>query len=650
MNMEVTLVSKREQVVSRTPAAVYVITQEEIRRSGMSSIPELLRLVPGFQVGRIDSSKWAISARGFSGRFADKLLVMVDGRTVYSPLFSGVYWELLDTLLADIERVEVIRGPGATMWGANAVNGVVNIVTKKARDTQGAYAAVQSGNIDLGIGEFRYGGKLGMGKRVEGHWRGYTKYLKRNHTSLLGLDPVRTPAGDEWSSMRTGFRTDFAVSKRDTLSFTGDLTEVQPRTRYQLPGEPPHYTRQVDERASAGAGFVQGLWEREDKVTGTATKLQAFFDHTHRKTALIEDSRDTVNLDLQQRRRVWTGSRFGHELMWGAGFGLSTSGTTATPYARMTPASRTDPLFTVFLQDEISLSPEVWSVAVGAKVEHNNYTGLEVQPSARLLWTPGKRHTLWAALSRAVSTPARADHDIFATVASYPDPRGIPIAVTLAGNPNLPAEKIISAEAGFRWQTRRVITLDLALFRSSYDDVFSTEMTAPIFREGLIEAPLRIDKGVYGTTWGGELSMLWKVRPWWKLSGSYTRLALDLHQRSWSNGADYLRFRRESPDHQAQVRSYLDLPGGFEIDMALYAVGDLGPAPPPGIIPVLRPSLRRYQRYDARLGWRSRSGIEVSTGTQDSLDPRHPEFFSELPGAVPTEVGRSFYVRLGRRF
>ena len=399
LDVQVSTVSRTESTVGRSAAAVFVVTNEMIRRSGARTIPDALRLVPGVQVARIDANKWAVTIRGFNGRYANKLLVQIDGRSVYTPLFAGVYWDVQDVVLEDVDRIEVIRGPGAAVWGANAVNGVVNIITKSARDTQGTFVEAGSGTEERSFSTVRTGGKLGQ----NAYYRIYGKWFERDRAGLpTGI------ADDEWRQGRTGFRIDWEPNGCDKLTFQGDAYGGTSGTANRIPDSlPPDFQSTItdDSRVSGGNALLR--WSRTIDAE-TDWSLQFYYDRTSRKavTTGFQEDRDTIDLDFQHRFPLAPE----HSLIWGFGYRNSKDSIRSSPfYLQFYPSDRADDLFSYFVQDEITLREDLLYLTVGSKFEHNDYTAFEYQPTGRLLWTPDPRHSIWAAISRAVRTPSRAE-------------------------------------------------------------------------------------------------------------------------------------------------------------------------------------------------------------------------------------------------
>ncbi|MBI4600563.1 MAG: TonB-dependent receptor [Planctomycetes bacterium] len=623
LDVEVTSVAKKEQRLSESAAAVYVITQEDIRRSGIREIPELLRLVPGLQVARIDSNKWAISSRGFNGRFANKLLVLIDGRSVYTPLFSGVYWDVQDTLVKDIERIEVIRGPGAALWGANAVNGVINIITKAAEDTQGGLVTGGGGSEDPFSGGLRYGGAIGE----RAHYRVYGKYANHDDFVYAGGGD----AADEWDLLQGGFRLDWKAAPSDLLTIQGDTYagEVQSRTTIAVVGPPFSQTR--DDAAHLFGANALARWTHTFSESSEGV-LQAYYDRADRNDHIFPNVHDTFDVDLQHRFAAlpW------NEVTWGLGYRAVLDQLEDGPSAFAAPQSRTVHLLNGFLQDESRFFGDALRITLGTKLEHNDFTGLEVQPSGRIAWIASERHTFWGAASHAVRTPSRAENDIRFNSSASPG-----LVAAVFGTNGTESEALHAFELGYRTRPLDWISLDAAAFYNLYDGLQTTSAGIPFFEASPppahVVVPLAFGNKMEGETLGVELSVAVRATEWWKLSGGYTFLEMSLDARSSAAaGADDAEDR--SPANQAHLRSYFDLPWDLELDLLLFYVDHISGFRVPS-----------YVRLDARLGWRPTKDLEVSVGVQNALDDRHPEFGAE-PLTTPSEVEHSVYGRLTWRF
>ncbi len=419
MNVQVSSVSKKEEKLSRAAAAVFVISAEDIHDSGATNIPDLLRMVPGMNVAQINANTWAISARGFNSEFSNELLVMVDGRTVYVPTFGGVFWDVLDIPLEDIERIEVIRGPGGTIWGTNAVNGVINIITKKAADTRGTMLVAGAGNLDQGFGTAQYGGSVANNT----DYRFYAKYL--NQVDLPGLNGQG--GGDGWHNLSAGFRSDSVLSPNDTLSFSGSLYRGREgNPSLNLPSVTSQSPVDVDPMVNLSGGFLQLSWDHTFSARAD-TRLQMSYDN-YERTDSLDESRYTFNLDFQHHF-LW-GQR--QSIVWGLGYRFSSSKTNGDLTISLNPADLNTQIESSFIQDEIALMPDRLYLTVGTKLEHDYYAGFVLLPSIRMAWQPNGRQMFWAAISRAERTPASVDTAERLNFGGFVGAGGTPVLIGLA--------------------------------------------------------------------------------------------------------------------------------------------------------------------------------------------------------------------------
>jgi iron complex outermembrane receptor protein len=636
MNLEVTSVSKKTQNLSQAAAAVFVITQEDIRRAGATSIPEVLRMVPGVQVARIDANKWAISVRGFNLRFANKLLVLMDGRTLYTPSFSGVFWDVQDTVMEDIDRIEVIRGPGATLWGANAVNGVINIITKQAVDTQGALVSAGGGSDERGFGLLRYGGDIGKG---EAYYRVLAKYFKRDGS----VETSGRDTADEWEMTRGGFRLDWTGLEQNAFTFQGDYYSGDEGEIVINKSITPSFNTTSQANQDVEGGHVLGRWENTLSESSNLS-LQFYYDRNRRKLSFIETQRDTVDIDFQHRFPL--GKR--HDVIWGGGYRYSTDDFKNISLVHIDPIGQDIDIFSGFIQDDITLIEDYLRLTLGSKFEHNDFSGFEYQPNTRLLWTPSQGQSLWASISRAVRTPSRAEQD-FAVVVSVlgdSDPQNpfpLPLVTTINNNKNSESEELLAYELGYRWQTTSALGLDVALFYNDYDKLLTTRQDNLVCRPAgnlplclppfstHIEMSTTIINGLEGETFGAEIATNWQPLERWRLQGSYAYL--NMHLRSKQAGVGTLDFiEGRSPSHQVSVRSLLTLPHNVDLDLWARYIDSL---------PTI--DVDSYVTLDARVAWNPRKDLELSVTGQNLVDSYHQEFLSELGDIPPTEIKRSVY-------
>jgi iron complex outermembrane recepter protein len=635
MDVRVTTVSREESTVGESPAAVFVISQEMIRRSGARNIPEVLRMVPGLDVARIDGNKWAVSARGFNDRFRGLLLVQIDGRTVYSPVTTGTYWDTVNYPLEDIDRIEVIRGPGATVWGANAVNGIINIITKSSKDTQGGMLSVGGGNMERGFTDFRFGGRIGdhLTYRAYGMWSERTKEF-----SLAGN------TNDQWREYRTGLRLDWQPNDRDTFTFEGDFFHSNPGRRDNRPTKaPPFFFDNVEDEVTTGAD-VLARWTHEiDKDSNWS--LQFYWDSFYH--VFTNDpfrwAQDTYDVDFQHQFRLWEKQR----VIWGLGYRLtdidaSQSGRDGGFIIKWFPEHRLLNLYSAFLQDEISLVEDRLTLTLGSKIEHNDFTGFEVQPSGRLLWTPTKQQSAWLAVSRAVRTPSLGDHDVrFTQPTAVP---GAPVFPQLVGNPNFRGEDVLAYELGYRTQATDKLSVDVATFYNVYDNLQVLVSGSPRRAHGATLIPVLRENRMDGETYGVELAATWQLTRWWRLFGAYSYLKMNLHADqslppATARSAEQVQGGEGvNPENQFYLQSSWDLPWNVEFDLIGRYVDRL-----PGF-PGSIPTIESYVSLDARLAWRPRKNLELAVVGQNLLDSHHPEFgTSVLVHAPLVELRRGLY-------
>ena len=630
MNVEVSLASRKPEQLGATAAAVAVISAEDLRRSGARSIPEALRLVPGMQVARIDANKWAVTARGFAGLFANKLLVLVDDRSVYTPLFSGVFWEAQDVILEDVERIEVIRGPGGTLWGTNAVNGIINVVTKKTADTQGGLMQLGGGTAERRFGAVRYGGRLAEGI----YYRGYAKFFERDSSPGAASHKPQ----DGWHVTRAGGRLDYRLSTRDALTAQGDFYTGQVGQSLELVTSltPPQPEIVHADAVIEGFSFI-GRWERTlNENTDLALKL--YHDRSERADVVLHGAIDNTDVDFQHRFRL----RRRLEIIWGLGYRSTRDDFAGTFTMSLIPASRRTHLFSGFAHGDIFLLPERLRLSLGSKIERNSYTGFELQPNVRLWWSPVPEHVFWGALSRAARIPSRGESDLRGIARAMPPDAlfpGSPVAlVALLGNRHYGSEKLVAAELGYR-TLRGEITLDLTAFYHLYDQLRTNELGLPVREQTPspphLLVPLQVDNKARGIICGWEWAANWQRWQRWHLRAVYSYLQMDLELEEESRDEVTKSFAGEIPHHQFSLRSHLELYAGLELDVIGRFVDDLASMDIP-----------RYLTGDLRLGWRSDERLELSLVGRNLLDSPHREFVSTSSGALPTAVEASVHALL----
>jgi iron complex outermembrane receptor protein len=622
-NVEVTTASKEPEQARKTSAAIYVITQEDIKRSGATSIPEALRLAPGVEVARIDSSKWSIGIRGFGSRLTRDVLVLIDGRTVYTTLLAGTYWEVQNVLLDDVDRIEVIRGPGGTIWGPNAVNGVINIITKSSKDTHGALASVGGGNVDEGFVNARYGG--GNGRSFD--YRAYVLGFDRGpefHSDRADFD--------RWRAAQGGFRMDFAANQRDNFTLQGDIYDEGDGERVTAVSYTPPYSQTVDGTALLSGGNILGRWQRT-LGEGEDFQLQAYYDRTNRHEPNFADLRNTFDVDFLDRFRLpWR-----EQISWGLGARAST-GTNPTIVSGLyfIPRTRTDELFTGFFQDEIELIQNRLSLSFGTKLLKTNYTGLQLQPSVRLLWTPTKKQTVWAAFTHAVRTPSDAERAFYLSGFIGIAPDGLPYFARFNANPDFRSEQLNGYELGYRLLLGQKIYFDVAAFYNHYSDLFSEDIIGAPFVETNpppphLLLPANFGNGLLGTTKGVEIAPEWRPTTFWRLRASYSFLQMNLEKspNSLDVGTAPI-IEGSSPRHQVSIQSGFDLAKAFTLDLAYRYVSALP-----------EETVSSYSTADARFAWQVKQYLELSVAGQNLLQPYHYESAGD-PGPL-IGIKRSVY-------
>lgn len=617
MNIEVTSVTRHPEKLLQAASAIQVITRDDIRRSGATSIPEALRLADNLEVAQKNSHDWAISARGFNTALANKLLVMIDGRTVYTPLYSGVFWDAQDYLLEDIDRIEVISGPGGTLWGANAVNGVINIITRAAADTHGLYAEAGGGNQLDEFGGARYGGSLAQSV----DFRVYGKYFDRD----AEVFPSGSRAPDAWHQGRGGFRVDSNPSPLDSLSVHGDFYAG-------------HEGVDAGTVQTSGGNLV-GHWTHVVSDRSDLT-LQSYYDRTHlldpipafllgavevAPGGILRDDLTTFDTDFQHRFAL--GGR--NHMVWGLGYRFTHDVVRNAPSGGFLPVVLDQNRFSAFLQDEILLGSD-WSAIIGSKVEHNDYTGFEVEPNVRLEWGFAPGQAVWSAISRAARTPSRIDRDLVEPVPPAP-------LLALRGGTDFGSEYVTAYELGYRGGLGPRVTGSISAFYNVYDDVRSVSITP-----GTI-LPFYFANNLEGKTYGVELSGGCQVFESWSLHAGYDLLEETLHVRPGQFDLNAALNETADPRHQLSIRSTLDLPWHVDFDAALRWVDTLvtNSGPTPGTVP-------SYFELNSRLAWHAGKGLELSIVGQNLLHDHHPEY--GFPSPTRVEIQRSVYGKVAWRY
>lgn len=610
--LKVVSVTRRPESNLEAPGAIHVVTAEDIRRTGSLTIPDALRLAPGLQASRIDADEWALAIRGFASRLSRSVLVVMDGRSVWSPLFAGTFWDAQDTLLEDVAQIEVSRGPGGAVYGANALNGVIAVTTKSARDTHGGLLVLGGGTEDA-QGNLRWGGVLGK----DVHYRVFGKYAARD-----GTTPV-TPAGydDRWDMALGGFRLDWSRKERDTFTVLGDAYDgSSPQPSAVAIFTPPYSRLAVGDAAFRGRS-VLGRWRRTLGGAGELT-AQGYYDHTTRHEAYYSEARDTVDIDLQHHFD-WGGR---HDFVWGASYRRSAGTFEGQPTLRIDPAKRSDDIGGVFANDELRFLADRLRVTVGTKFEWNDYSGWNVQPSGRLAWLL-RGHTFWASATRALRTSSRVERDILVYTSLSPTQ---PLFARTSGSPDFQPENVVALEAGYKLHVSRLI-LTASAFRNRYYDLAFNDVGPPAPEAGSDPPraiiPVRITNGPGGSADGFEAKALVSATKAWRVQASYSFLDLGL------DGEPGKTFKSNSPRHQFWLASYLTPLEPLDVDVVFRAVGSIAGH-----------NLPSFTDVDARVAYRVRPGLEFSIAGSNLLSPSHAEFGGGF------EVERSGRVQATLRF
>lgn len=609
MNETVTSVSKKEQKLSDAAAAISVLSNEDLNRSGATSIAEALRAVPGLNVNGFNSSQWAVSARGFNGLYANKLLVLVDGRAVYTPLFAGVYWDLQQSMLADLDRIEVIRGPGASVWGANAVNGVINVESQSARDTQGSFVYGGGGDVHQALGGGRFGAQLGTNTfyRVFGSYQLNADYPLANGQS----------ANDGWRGWHGGFRLDHYADADTHVTWQSDVTQSD-----------------LDDHASdAYNANMLGRWKRS-LSDRSSYEFQAYYDRTFRNDNLR--ARSTIDtMDLTMEHTFGLGES--HDLMWGLGYRyVNNYLKQTTPLVAVLDRSFGLSLGSAFLQDDWKVVPDRFTLTLGSKLEYNDFTGLELQPSLRGVLKLAEHHTLWAAASRAVRTPSEVEGLAVGEIpygAPFVGPGGFSYVPTLVGNPNAAAEVLWAYEIGYRFHPEKWITTELNVFYNDYDRLITVGPISQYIPGAPGRAEILFDNYDHGSTYGGEAALTIAVTESWRLTASYALLVASLHSAA---NTDPEGTEDGSPRNQFMLRSAYDFSPALSLDVQCRYVDTTR-------------AVSSYITADVHVSFRPTDRLELSVVGQNLLDNQHPEHRVE-PVAVTAEVPRSVYGKVTWRF
>jgi iron complex outermembrane receptor protein len=627
VNVKVTSVAKGQTDLFTSPAAISVVTSDDISRLGITSIPEALRLVPGMDVAQINANQWAVSSRGFNAQFSRDLLVLVDGRTVYVPSSSGVFWNSQDVVMEDLDRIEVIRGPGATLWGANAVDGVINVISKSADQTQGLLLSSSAGTSEQDSATVRYGGELATNLY-------YRVYAQRSDQDGFTTSAGQ-PAGDAWDSSQGGFRMDWEPPTQNVVTFQGDYYYSIAETPTDLVALAPPSVSFITGKEYNEGGNELGRWTR-DFSDSAQLSLQAYFDHVEEGDGFGNLIQNTYDIQLQDRFSLGSWNDF----LFGTGYRYQTVEDTPSFDLTWTPETQNIRLFNIFGQDDITAVPDRLHFILGTKLEDNSLVEWKVEPNGRLLWTPTGNQSVWVAVSRAARTPSLFELDSRLNAAAFATgPSSPPALVSIFGNPNNTSEELLAYEVGYRVAPTKNLSFDITGFYNVYDDLLIAVANPTIF-ETSPSPPNVLISSTYmnagsGETYGVELSSQWHVLENWRLTASYSWLGTRLTPASGFS---------QSPQQQFQVRSYLDLPYHLELNGAVYVVGrSTGP------IATGYDEIPSYVRADLGLVWGPRKWLEVGIWGENLLQSEHVEFSSQQTDTL-TDIPRSVLAKITVRF
>ncbi len=607
--IEITSVNKEPASAFRTPAAISVLTSDQIHQSGLRTIPDLLRLIPGVEVAQIDSSQWAIGIRGFEGKLSKSVLVLIDGRSVYTPLFAGVYWDMQDVMIEDIDRIEVIRGPGGTIWGSNAVDGVINIITKNARETHGTLVNVGTGSMDQGELDWRYGG-------------GDDKLSYRIYGKGFSRAPEQHADGrnfDDWRRGQTGFRIDSKLSATDQLTISGDAFGGEAGQDLQVSSYTPPANPAVYGYRTFNGQNLMASWQRT-LHSGGDVQVKAYWDRTDRYELNYREIRNTLDVDFIHHLPLPR-----NDVTWGLGVRVSPDHFFQTvPTVNFTPSYQTYNIFSAFAQDEIALKPDRLSFTIGTKLEHTSFSGFDAQPSARLAWTPDDRNTVWAAVTRAVRTASRIEDGFDFSFLAVP---ALPLYLRLIGDGGFTQEDMLGYETGIRHSFNKHGSIDLSLFHDRYHDLLSVEQ-APVFVEtsptpAHLILPLYFRNGLAANTTGGEISGLWDLKSWWRVQASYALALVDARHEPGSIDVSTIgQLEGDTPAHTVVARSTFQIPHNFDLGLTYRFVS---------AIPDQK--VESYSTGDISAGWRPTNSVEFRLVGSNLFSPAHFEYGGD-PGPL----------------
>lgn len=626
MKITITSVSKKPEPRAEAAAAVFVITQDDIKRSGVTTFQDVLRLAPGVQVAKISSDKWAITTRGFNGQYSNKLLVLIDGRTIYSPTFSGVYWDAQGTLLEDIERIEVIRGPGATVWGANAVNGVINIITKSAEDTTGGLVTLVVGTEEKVESTFRYGHQLS-----ETSWgRIWLSYSEKDSSPLFS---GRGDANDDWESIRGGFRLDGKPNARTEWTLQGDIytTDANQLIFPYLQPFPPFISGFEDDYTTSGWNIL-GRWQYET-LNGEVLSAQIYYDFFERDEVFVPHENTTFDIELQYQKDFTANQ----QVTVGLGYRRVDSGFMSSFQAQITSPDEEQNYFSGFIQDAISLIPDALTLTLGTKWEQNEHTGHQWQPSVKVLYKPLEHHSFWAAISRARKEPSQ--FEIGGSVIARVDPNQPPFPAIygVIGADSYEAETLIAYETGYRWYASKKFSLDLAIFYNAYDKLADSDLSKPIDRTFF-----ELNNEGEGTSYGAEIALKWK--PWKRIHHnlSYSFIQLDMSSGSLIPSSKPEINEESAPAHQLSLFTKISLTPKWNLNVWLSYIDNLGGTSRAALMQ--GQTIDEYIDLDLTISYQATENLTFKLVGQNLLEPENLEYISET-FVPPTEIEQGIYLK-----
>ncbi|MCL1158343.1 TonB-dependent receptor [Shewanella inventionis] len=642
MSVEVTSVSKQKQPLSNSPAAIYVITNEAIRHSGATSIPQALRDVPGLHVAQLDSQKWAVSSRGFNGRYNNKLLVMMDGRTLYSPAFSGVYWEVQDTLMADIERIEVIRGPSAALWGANAVNGVINIITKHSADTLGGYAELGVGDYEQGFAGTRYGSHLSDSATsrvyIKANQRDSLAHQSQDLDSNLVESAASVSKDNSWNHLQMGGRIDVQLEADTSFTLSSDAytANMEQASNVASVEGPAYRDFYHEELKSEGVNLLSKYTKA---LTATSEySLQAYFDYADREEELYQLKTNTFDIDFQHQFLFGTD----HNILWGLGYRVIQDDlTSSTILTSSESPSTSTQLWSAFISDEISIVDDQLWLTFASRFEHNDYTGFEIQPNVRLMWQIDNQNNLWGSVGRALRTPARVENNTSVNAVNIAPSEVSPLVkVFVVGSEDYESEEIISYEMGYRFMPMNTLSFDVAMFFNDYNKLRSTS-------EGITDFstyPDYVSQYTYfenqydGYNYGAELSSMWAVTDLLQMRINYSYIRNEFDDVLGQNTKAPEQMVSSIIDWQPLTTLGVNVVWRF-IDSTESLTGE----------GTRYKTIDSYKGVDIALNWAVSPDIMLSAYGKNLFYPAHLEYEAESI-LLPYSVGPSYFVKVSVDF